>query len=39
MKTANPYETELRQQRMLEMTLALFAVASAMMAVMAMYRG
>ena len=38
MKAANPYETELRRQMMLEMTLALFAVASTMMAVMAMYR-
>ena len=35
MKAANPYETELRRQ----MTLGLFAVASTMMAVMAMYRG
>ena len=39
MKIASPYETELRRQMMLEMTLGLFAVASTMMAVMAMYRG
>lgn len=39
MKAINSYETALRRQMMLEMTLALFALASTIMAVMAMYRG
>lgn len=39
MKSISSYEIELRRQKMLEMTLALFAAASALMAFMAMYRG
>ncbi len=39
MRTANPYETELRRQMMLEMTLGLFAIATALLAFAAMFRG